>query len=91
MADKKYLHSIYDLGMDMKNLESKFTSKDLLKWRGTILIMRTDNDHLAKDDGLFKEYYPKAKVTIFKNTGHLTPFIQTEKIIQSIEDFIQTR
>lgn len=53
-----------------------------------ILILRTDNDPLAQDDGRFAILYPKAKVVTFSGTGHLTAFLQFEKYCQEIRTFL---
>ncbi len=88
IMDKVYLKSVYKLGLDLEKLEKRFTPNDLISWDGKILIIRTDNDPLAQDDGMFKVYYPSAKVVTFHNTGHLTPFIQFEKMVMVIWNFI---
>jgi|GEM_PF-6410276 len=84
LFDKAYLRSIYRLGMD--------TVKDELGWRSldrkNILVIRSDNDPLAQDAGAFKAYYPNAKVYTFKETGHLTPFIQFETMVKVIDKFL---
>lgn len=59
----------------MEKKEKHFTSRDLSDWKGKLLIIRTDNDPLAQDDGVFKRYYPTARVISFNETGHLTPFL----------------
>lgn len=87
---KDYLNSIYSLGTEMEEIEKRDFTVDVLKvWRGKILIIRTDNDPLAQDDGVFKTYFPQAKVIIFKTTGHLTPFIRFEEIAKTIRGFVQ--
>lgn len=88
MIDKNYLKTVYSLGMEMKTLENKFNSQDLINWKGKILILRTSNDPLAQDNGMFKKYYPSAKVVTFEKTGHLTPFIRFEEMSQEIRNFI---
>lgn len=88
MANKSYLKSVYKLGIDMERLEKRFTNHDLDNWHGKILIIRTDNDPLAQDDGVFKEYYPTAKVVTFYKTGHLTPFIRFEEMVNVIKKFL---
>jgi len=89
MLDKNYIKSVYKLGTDMQKLEKNFTPQDLLDWKGKILIIRTDNDPLAQDDGEFKKYYPNAKVVTFHKTGHLTPFIQFEKMAKEMDGFLR--
>jgi pimeloyl-ACP methyl ester carboxylesterase len=90
MIDKKYLKTVYTIGTEMERLEKSFTSSDLRDWKGKILIIRTDNDPLAQDDGMFKKYYPDAKVKTYHETGHLTPFIQFENMVEKIRSFLQT-
>lgn len=63
---------------------------DLKDWKSKILIIRTDNDPLAQDDGMFKIYYPEAEVVSFQETGHLTPFIQFEKMVEVINLFLKS-
>ncbi len=75
----------------MEKNEKNFAHKDLAGWKGKILIIRTDNDPLAQDDGVFKKYYPEAKVVTFKETGHLTPFIRFEEMAEEIGSFIKER
>lgn len=88
MIDKSYLKTVYSIGIEMEKLEKKFDAHDLDNWKGKILILRTDNDPLAQDDGLFKKYYPHAKVVTFEKTGHLTPFIRFEEMARVICDNI---
>ena len=88
MIDKNYIKSIYYLGTDMERLEKKFKSNDLNDWPGEILIIRTDNDPLAQDDGMFREYYPNAEVYTFHGSGHLTPFVRFEELAQVINEFL---
>lgn len=88
--DRKYLKSFYKLGIEMLENEKNWDSKklnELISKR--MLIIKTDNDPLAQDDGIFKEYYPHAKVYIFKETGHLTPFVQFENMINVINQFLK--
>lgn len=85
---RDYLESIYHLGIDMEKHEKSFLNTDLTDWNGKILIIRTDNDPLAQDDGIFKAYYPDAKVITFHETGHLTPFVRFEQIVQVMKTFL---
>jgi pimeloyl-ACP methyl ester carboxylesterase len=85
---RDYLESIYHLGIDMERNEKNFTIRDLASWKGKMLIIRTDNDPLAQDGGVFKQYYPDAKVITFKETGHLTPFVRFEEMIKVIQNFL---
>jgi pimeloyl-ACP methyl ester carboxylesterase len=91
MIDKNYLKTVYCLGIEMEKQEKSVNFADFQNWKGKILIIRTDNDPLAQDDGVFKEYYPSAQVYTFHETGHLTPFIQTEKMIEVIDKFIHDK
>lgn len=88
MVGKDYLRSIYYLGTDMEKLEKGFSTRDLSNWKGKILIIRTDNDPLAQDDGMFVQYYPQATIHTFHGTGHLTPFIRSEEMIHVIKEFL---
>ncbi|HHT9136979.1 MAG TPA: alpha/beta hydrolase [Candidatus Wunengus sp. YC60] len=85
---RDYLESIYHLGVDMERNEQKFTDTDLVDWNGKMLILRTDNDPLAQDDGIFKTYYPKAKIITFHKTGHLTPFVRFEEMTREMQKFL---
>lgn len=67
----------------------KFTQEDLKGWKGKILILRTDNDHLTDDGGEYTRIYPQAKVYTFHGTGHLTFQYQFEKIKEVIFDFLK--
>lgn len=86
--NRNYLDSFYYLGIEMEREEKKWKIKDLAQWSNNILIIKTDNDPLAHDDGVLKQYYPEAKEYVFYITGHLTPFIQFEKMKKLIDDFI---
>lgn len=88
LIDKNYLKTVYSLGIEMEKAENIFTQNDLKNWEGKILVIRTDNDPLAQDDGMFKIYYPEAKVVSFQETGHLTPFIKFEKMVREINAFL---
>ncbi|MEK7577609.1 MAG: alpha/beta hydrolase [Patescibacteria group bacterium] len=85
---RDYIESIYHLGIDMEKKEKHFTSRDLSDWKGKLLIIRTDNDPLAQDDGVFKRYYPTARVISFNETGHLTPFFRFDEMTQKIQNFL---
>lgn len=89
MANKRYLKSLYRLGRDVEKMEELFDHADLQNWNGKILILRTDNDPLAQDDGLFAEYYPDAKVVTFHETGHLTSFIRSREMIRVIKEWLE--
>lgn len=87
--DKSYLKTLYKLGAEMEKIEKEnFTKEDLISWSGKILILRTDNDPMAQDEGIFEKYYPKAEVVTFHHTGHLTAFIQFEKMKKAIDNFL---
>jgi pimeloyl-ACP methyl ester carboxylesterase len=88
LINKEYLKTVYLLGTEMEKVENKFSNNDLKSWKGKILIIKTNNDPLAQDDGMFKYYYPNASVYTFEKTGHLTPFIQSEKMAQVINNFL---
>jgi len=85
---RDYLESIYHLGIGIEKNEKNFTKRDLDNWKGKILIIKTDNDPLAQDGGMFKKYYPNAKVVTFTETGHLTSFIRFEEIVKVIQNFL---
>lgn len=87
--DRQYLESFYHIGMDLLEAEKKFTKDDLKDWHGKILILETDNDPLAKDDGILRKIYPQAKVYTFHETGHLTAFIQFENMVKVIKNFLK--
>ena len=86
--NREYLKSFYKLGTDMEREENSWNKDILVGWSKNILIIKTSDDPLAQDDGMFKKYYPDAKEYIFHGTGHLTPFIQFEKMKKVIDDFI---
>lgn len=87
---RDYLESIYHMGIDMEKNENKFTNNDLADWKGKMLIIRTDNDPLAQDNGMFKIYYPTAKVITYSKTGHLTPFVRFEEMTREIQKFFNS-
>ncbi len=86
--NRKYLKSFYKLGMDMQKEEKYWDIKKLNELSKKMLIIKTDNDPLARDDGIFNDYYPNARIHIFTDTGHLTPFVQFEKMIEVIQGFL---
>jgi len=47
------------------------------------------NDSLAQDEDIFKLYYPEAKLHVFHETGHYTPFIQFENMVKVINDYLE--
>jgi pimeloyl-ACP methyl ester carboxylesterase len=85
---RDYLESIYHMGIDMEKNEKFFSNNDLKDWKGKILVIRTDNDPLAQDNGMFKIYYPTAKVITYTKTGHLTPFVRFEEMANEIQKFL---
>jgi pimeloyl-ACP methyl ester carboxylesterase len=86
--NRKYLNSFYLLGTDMEREEKSWEENIFGDWSKNILIIKSDDDPLAQDGGMLKNYYPKAKVYVFHGTGHLTPFIQFEKMRKEINEFI---
>ncbi len=88
MIDKDYLKTVHSLGTEMERLEKKFTPHDLDDWKGKILVIRTENDPLAQDDGMFMKWYPNAKVVTFQETGHLSAFIRFEEMVKVIQNFL---
>ncbi len=86
--NRKYLNSFYRLGTNMEREEKKWGENIFDDWSKNILIIKAIDDPLAQDDGMLKKYYPLAKEYIFHGTGHLTPFIQFEKMKQQIDKFI---
>ncbi len=88
--NREYLNSFYRLGTNMESEERGWGIDDLKDWSKNILIIKAVDDPLAQDDGMLKRYYPKAKEYIFNGTGHLTPFIQFEKMKQVIDEFISS-
>ncbi len=87
---KKYLKSFYQLGMDMLKDEKNWDNKKLEELSRKMLIIKTDNDLVAQDDGVFTKYYPHARIHIFQDTGHLTPFVQFENMISIINEFLKS-
>lgn len=86
--NRKYLKSFYQLGMEMQKEENNWDLKTLNELSKKMLIIKTDNDPLAQDDGIFDKYYPKARVHVFSEAGHLTPFVQFENMVSIIDGFI---
>lgn len=85
---KRLLMTWINLHFDFYHNE-KFTPNDLSDWKGKVLILRTDNDPLAQDDGEFAKLYKEARVYTFHGTGHLTFYYQSEKIIEVIKNFLE--
>ena len=86
--NREYLNSFYRIGVNMEREEKIWDKNILMDWSKNILIIKANDDPLAQDNGMFKRYYPEAKEYIFHGTGHLTPFIQFEKMKQVIDNFI---
>lgn len=89
LFDREYIESTYRLGVSAEKEELKTKSIRPISSRN-ILILETENDPLSHDDGFLGKYYPNATVKTFEETGHLTVFIQIEKVIRTIDDFIST-
>jgi pimeloyl-ACP methyl ester carboxylesterase len=86
--NREYLNSFYRIGVNMER-EEKMWNKDILTdWSKNVLIIKVNDDPLAQDDGMLKRYYPEAKEYVFHGTGHLTPFIQFEKMKLVINNFM---
>jgi len=88
LLNRKYLNSFYRLGIEMEKQEKTWNTNTLGNWSINILIIKASDDPLAQDDGMLKKYYPQAKEYIFCGTGHLTPFIQSKKMIEKINTFL---
>lgn len=86
---REFLDSFYKLGMEMVEKEKEWDIKKLNQVSRKMLIIKTDNDPLAQDDGIFAKYYPHARMHIFHETGHLTPFIQFENMVTIIKEFLK--
>ena len=87
--NRDYLDSFYRLGIEMEKKEKTWGENILKGWSKNILIIRADDDPLARDEGMLKKYYSMAKEYNFHGTGHLTPFIQFEKMKKVIDIFIK--
>jgi len=86
--NRQYLDSFYMLGTDMESAEKTWGENIFKDWSKNILVIKSSDDPLAQDGGMLEKYYPKAKECIFHGTGHLTPFIQFEKMKKVIDEFI---
>lgn len=89
--NRSYLNSFYRLGIDMEKSEKQWKYDEFNSWSKNVLIIKTDSDPLAQDDGELKKYYPQAKEYIFFKTGHLTPFIRFEDMKRLIDEFINSK
>lgn len=87
--NRTYLNSFYHLGVNMEKAEKQWDYDEFNSWSKNVLIIKTENDPLAQDDGELKKYYPNAKEHTFYKTGHLTPFIRFEEMKNIIDDFIK--
>lgn len=87
--NRKYLNSFYNLGIEMLESENNWDNNKLNEISKRMLIIKTDNDPLAQDDGVFSKYYPHARIHIFTDTGHLTPFVQFENMVVIIKEFLK--
>lgn len=86
--NKKLLKTLINLSWDFYKNE-QITLKDLRDWQGKVLILRTDNDPLMQDEGIFEKIYPQAVRHTFKGTGHLSFFYQFSEMIQIIKKFLK--
>ncbi|MDA1317459.1 MAG: alpha/beta hydrolase [bacterium] len=89
LSDKAFIQSVTFLGLSMEKEE--LSHEALYDDSDRILIFKTDNDPLAQDDGLLNEYYPHATEHVFTITGHLTPFIQTDTYMKTIDEFLEKK
>ena len=87
LFDKEYVESIYNLGIEAEKEELSHKSINPINSKN-ILILKTDNDPLSHDEGYLGKYYPLATIKTFKDTSHLTVFIQIESVIKEIDVFL---
>lgn len=85
--NKRLIKTWIDLHVDFFKNED-LDEKTFLDWKGKILILRTNNDPLMQDEGWFKKIYPDAKVHTFRETGHLTYYLQFENMVKVLQDFL---
>jgi len=69
----------------------QFTANDLLKWKGRILIIESQNDQVVNEyeRERLKNYYNQAEVHTFAGSGHLGGgLFETEVTVALINEFI---
>ncbi len=66
-----------------------FSSNDLGKWDGKILIIESIDDIVSKDKREnLKRVYPMAELVSLENAGHTPGYTQPEKFYSIIKDFL---
>jgi len=89
LSDRNFIQSVTRLGLDMEKEELSHSS--IRNDSSRIFVLRTENDPLAQDNGMLKKYYPNATEHVFAETGHLTPYIQTHRMMQLIDEFLEKK
>jgi pimeloyl-ACP methyl ester carboxylesterase len=70
--------------------QPQFTPDDLNGWRGSILIIESDDDPAipAKDRALLRSTYPQAQVHTFHNAGHASSILKRKEVVSIIKNFV---
>jgi maspardin len=70
--------------------QPQFTPDDLNGWRGSILIIESDDDPAipAKDRALLRSTYPQAQVHTFHNAGHASSILKRKEVFSIIKNFV---
>lgn len=71
--------------------QESITKEDFSDWKGKVLIMRSDNDPLMQDDGDFKKVYPQSDIFTFHGTGHLSHYYEFHKMVEVMNNFLNSR
>ena len=68
----------------------QFTPDDLNAWRGSILIIESDDDPAipAKDRALLRSTYPQAQVHTFRDAGHASSILKRKEVVSIIKNFL---
>jgi len=70
--------------------QPQFTPDDLNGWRGSILIIESDDDPAipAKDRALLRSIYPQAQVHTFRDAGHASSILKRKEVVSIIKNFL---
>jgi pimeloyl-ACP methyl ester carboxylesterase len=71
--------------------QPQFTSNDLKKWNGKILIIESDDDPAipTKDRALLRSTYPQAHLNTFRDAGHASSILKREEVVSIIRTFLR--
>lgn len=73
------------------DIDRNYNCDDLLRWRGSMLIIEADNDAYVSPEEreALKALYPQAQVHTFRGTSHFAWATELEAFLQVIEHFLE--